>query len=126
MRSYFFSASDMLTSNTDQQLTLLHPPYPGAPYVFYYGDPNVTTTPTDAIVRTTRSTVVIRVDARHTATNVPPDPFRHFPTRRELNNQAAQEMAYSRRPRTPRSELSARHGFQQLCRLPCYRGTRVR
>lgn len=23
-------------------------------------------------------------------------------------------------------ELKARHGFQQMCRIPCYRGTRTR
>lgn len=34
--------------------------------------------------------------------------------------------AWFKRPDTVPREVKSRHGFQQMCRLPCYRGVRTR
>jgi hypothetical protein len=52
-----------------------------------------------------------------------------FPTKRELNRIASIKGAKAQIPkhrRVPKKALVARTGFQQMCRLPCYRGTRPR
>jgi hypothetical protein len=52
-----------------------------------------------------------------------------FPTRRELNNQAARRGAQAQakqHARIPKKALVLRSSYQGMARLPCYRATRPR
>ena len=89
-----------------------------------------TSTPT----ATTDSAIVYRVKTYTTYTiDVTPisraEQDSWFPTRRELNNQAAQRGARAqaeKHDRIPKKALVLRSSYQGMARLPCYRGTRPR
>lgn len=52
-----------------------------------------------------------------------------FPTKRELNKIASIKGAKAQQEkhqRVPKKALVARTSYQQMCRIPCYRGTRPR
>ena len=124
MRNSFFD-NDVTTLTT------------GEPWYFKQGDyvqityrSGSTSTPT----ATTDSTIVYRVKTYSTySIDVTPisrtEQDRWFPTRRELNDQAARRGAQAQatqHARIPKKALVLRSSYQGMARLPCYRSTRPR